>query len=904
MPTPVGSSNNIAEDAHFTCDTKPRAVRNAKTTHPDGDFAQPDHTDDVAEPSPPPASLRTTSVVRALPTIPHGQARTALASKLRAVSVAAESTPEPAPVQVPSTSASKVKPGAVSVATASVPEPVPVRVPDASVSNVKTRTAPASKPGAVSVAAESTPEPVPVRVPDASLSNVKTRTVPAFKPGAVSVAAESTPEPAPVQVPSTSASKVKTRTAPASKPGAVSVATASVPEPVPVRVPDASASNVKTRTTPASKPGAVCVAAESTPEPVPVRVPDASSSNVKTRTAPASKPGAVSVAAENTPEPEPEPVQLPNASACNAKARTVPVFKPGAVNATAAKRPAVPSASTSEIKSSKTPTFKPGTVSITTASVPEPAPVQMPNVSASDFDTRTAPAFKPRTVSVINADAAKSSNIVVATMEGSSIANKPSDRESAKGRALNPGASAATAKSHFATKGFLCSVPPSNDSLRATADFSAGKNIAKNTAVSGHAVEKNLAFREATIQRNTHSLSGQDALVVANASDDPVSEVQAVEPGHTKSVANQTMKSMQTKLEEMEVQHLNYRSAHEDGNSKNDKGESSPFSEAGLSAMHHSHNLRHLTELFPVETKGDRGIANSPDGMSGLAATGDENLAIAIAVEDVEEKGTLVAAFEYDPDAKPTIFKNRRFQMYTILGCLFAIGAIVTGVIVSTTNAGEDETVFVTLSPTITPTMAPTTLIFNELRNEFAKQIGPQALSSEESYESVAKWITEEDPLQVTPDDSNFLQRYILALFWFQTTNNGMDPWLSCNRPVGEEDETCMFLNFTTIDDNFEIAYKEESAVRWLSGTNECRWPGIFCHEGSVVSIRLAGCSLNGPIPVELQFLNVLNYLGLHYNLLTGVIPSEVAGLKNLIALELQGMERKGDIIESQSIFY
>jgi hypothetical protein len=543
-------------------------------------------------------------------------------------------------------------------------------------------------------------------------------------------------------------------------------------------------------------------------------------------------------------------------------------------------------------------------VSITTASVPEPAPVQMPNVSASDFDTRTAPAFKPRTVSVINADAAKSSNIVVATMEGSSIANKPSDRESAKGRALNPGASAATAKSHFATKGFLCSVPPSNDSLRATADFSAGKNIAKNTAVSGHAVEKNLAFREATIQRNTHSLSGQDALVVANASDAPVSEVQAVEPGHTKSVANQTMKNMQTKLEEMEVQHLNNRSAHEDGNSKNDKGESSPFSEAGLSAMHHSHNLRHLTELFPVETKGDRGIANSPDGMSGLAATGDENLAIAIAVEDVEEKGTLVAAFEYDPDAKPTIFKNRRFQMYTILGCLFAIGAIVTGVIVSTTNAGEDETVFVTLSPTITPTMAPTTLIFNELRNEFAKQIGPQALSSEESYESVAKWITEEDPLQVTPDDSNFLQRYILALFWFQTTNNGMDPWLSCNRPVGEEDETCMFLNFTTIDDNFEIAYKEESAVRWLSGTNECRWPGIFCHEGSVVSIRLAGCSLNGPIPVELQFLNVLNYLGLHYNLLTGVIPSEVAGLKNLIALELQGMVRKGDIIESQSIFY
>lgn len=257
---------------------------------------------------------------------------------------------------------------------------------------------------------------------------------------------------------------------------------------------------------------------------------------------------------------------------------------------------------------------------------------------------------------------------------------------------------------------------------------------------------------------------------------------------------------------------------------------------------------------MPMTTSADRGIAGAPDvvhgstlagyggaGFGGFGTITDEGLAIAIAIEEQEDELFFPAAIEYDPDAKPTILKNRRFRVYAFSG-VFLFIIILVGVIVGiVVGKGKGSN---TYPPTESPTTSPSTSREGIFRAQFVEIVGaavlpegiPQATGQVTPHEKAATWITSIDPLNLSADAPNLIQRYLLVLFYYMTTDNGNRPWRSCNPPIGEEDASCVFQRFTRESDD-SATYMDEPATRWLSGTPECKWVGNMCDDASITRV-------------------------------------------------------------------
>jgi hypothetical protein len=122
-----------------------------------------------------------------------------------------------------------------------------------------------------------------------------------------------------------------------------------------------------------------------------------------------------------------------------------------------------------------------------------------------------------------------------------------------------------------------------------------------------------------------------------------------------------------------------------------------------------------------------------------------------------------------------------------------------------------------------------------QYRAFFAKQVSELVYSNRgTSHDLALHWIVNEDPLQLYIDDSaRILQRYVMVLFYYSTSNNTLSPWRSCGPAVEGEDDSCVSLQFTRVADG-SIEYVEQPGKkRWLSGTHECEWEGIVCgHHG------------------------------------------------------------------------
>jgi hypothetical protein len=69
------------------------------------------------------------------------------------------------------------------------------------------------------------------------------------------------------------------------------------------------------------------------------------------------------------------------------------------------------------------------------------------------------------------------------------------------------------------------------------------------------------------------------------------------------------------------------------------------------------------------------------------------------------------------------------------------------------------------------------------------------------------------------------VQRYLLVLFYMQTTQDG--DWLSCGRADGE-DSFCLWQNLVFI---WPRVYEGIPWTRWLSDDPECNWAGVLCDE-------------------------------------------------------------------------
>lgn len=132
------------------------------------------------------------------------------------------------------------------------------------------------------------------------------------------------------------------------------------------------------------------------------------------------------------------------------------------------------------------------------------------------------------------------------------------------------------------------------------------------------------------------------------------------------------------------------------------------------------------------------------------------------------------------------------------------------------------------------------------------------------------KWLIEEDDLVVCPSSTNLEQRYILAVFYFETFGPG---WSQCTLGTpcdGEE---------------------------WLSGVDECQWGGIECGEGSTVTaIHRDESRLTGGLPTEIGKLTFLVHLDLDSNNMTAPMPSTLGQLLYLETLDLDQNDMVGSI--------
>ncbi|CAB9520623.1 leucine Rich Repeat [Seminavis robusta] len=142
--------------------------------------------------------------------------------------------------------------------------------------------------------------------------------------------------------------------------------------------------------------------------------------------------------------------------------------------------------------------------------------------------------------------------------------------------------------------------------------------------------------------------------------------------------------------------------------------------------------------------------------------------------------------------------------------------------------------------------------------------------------------------MQLNDDSPNLVQRFLLVLFYYQTTRN--KPWKECNPAASPHGSAT--ANFCYRPDY--VPGEATSLVwgdQWLSTSHECKWAGIICEtvqseERTVVELRLYWNDLNGPLPWEITRLPLLRFLRLNNNMLTGALPTGLFSKKAGVALE------------------
>jgi hypothetical protein len=179
----------------------------------------------------------------------------------------------------------------------------------------------------------------------------------------------------------------------------------------------------------------------------------------------------------------------------------------------------------------------------------------------------------------------------------------------------------------------------------------------------------------------------------------------------------------------------------------------------------------------------------------------------------------LPSAIEDHPDAKSPAARNRRFRIFLCLAITTAVVGTVGAVLgITMTNAEV-------------PPSVPYRATLGILEN-VARVVGSEQLDDHESaYRKALDWIMFADPAATTLDNPKFMQRYLLAYFYFATSVK--KPWESGCAPATEEKVSCAFEVTFRRDGGFYNSTK--TAFRWLSSVDECSWAGIHCDSSSQV---------------------------------------------------------------------
>jgi hypothetical protein len=156
--------------------------------------------------------------------------------------------------------------------------------------------------------------------------------------------------------------------------------------------------------------------------------------------------------------------------------------------------------------------------------------------------------------------------------------------------------------------------------------------------------------------------------------------------------------------------------------------------------------------------------------------------------------------------------ERRKYKKYLILAficmVLIAVAIVVPVVLVVGKVEPAAPSAAPSMAPSLAPSSAPTSVRLTDTIDSL------KSISNEDAFNDVmspqyqaAQWVSDEDPLALPIGDAQFVQRYILAVFYFST--NG-DEWDNCGR-------------------NDPICGGDPDEESWLSEASECVWVGLNC---------------------------------------------------------------------------
>lgn len=204
-----------------------------------------------------------------------------------------------------------------------------------------------------------------------------------------------------------------------------------------------------------------------------------------------------------------------------------------------------------------------------------------------------------------------------------------------------------------------------------------------------------------------------------------------------------------------------------------------------------------------------------------------EDLVVATAVydhttDDSGEDGYMPTCIEYDPDSKPSEYRNTFYRRMLYAFCI--VTAMMIGVIVfavKRVNDGKNE--------------------MEWMRQEVETLLGSKIELFDVSYRKALNWMMYDDPhrfelSKIPKDDSGFHQRFILTQFYFATSKDS--EWIYCAPPRDAiDDPFCSYRDFV----NGVLSSQEKQKYRWLSDSHTCEWAGVDCSSSQEIEGLRAG---------------------------------------------------------------
>lgn len=267
------------------------------------------------------------------------------------------------------------------------------------------------------------------------------------------------------------------------------------------------------------------------------------------------------------------------------------------------------------------------------------------------------------------------------------------------------------------------------------------------------------------------------------------------------------------------------------------------FPDTSKTGFYSTHVLGHLENQetpFGMEIPFD-GSGEVPYHIRG-AVSGEEQGPQLVTAREVTEEGiekdtVLQEAEAMDPLRSSQ--KKLRFICVLLFAVLVLSGIIACVVGLTIVPSIHNDEAVSGYSTNVPASSAPTT--YREslgIQVQLEKVFGSSKLNDPATpHYKALQWILYGDPLELSANDPNLIQRYVLALLYFQTSENG--PWRSCNRPNGTDgnEQTCEFQTLVGIYP--ELTFDSAEGNRWLSNVHECEWVGVSCEFDFVADIAL-----------------------------------------------------------------